>query len=261
MAHLQHARIKRIVLSWAFLLLGLSSLSVTTYAWFSSNRQTSASVTGIKVHGPDDVRIYHYKKNYTTVDGTKVYGGWNYAKRSTVTFTSFDEEFESVGTLEYSNFTPNAAYTYAFQMNKGRYSDCRFTLEGFICQTYAALSGGGSIYLSSAIDMYFSTYFYTDTGTDTLDQVVLTHLHNASLTDVFTSTAQQASDLILYDQDYQNDNMLVFFTIVGSDDPSTYYSYNTSAETYTPDSTNGNSNVYKNLTIDFKPLQIKGENE
>ena len=103
--------------------------------------------------------------------------------------------------------TPNSAYTFAFTMTRGIYSDLRFTLEGFICQTYHDRLGGGSIYLSEAIDMYMSAYFYTDTGTDTLDQVATAHLHNTDLTDRFTSSDRRGDAMVLFDEDYVNEHM------------------------------------------------------
>src|SRR5574344_1431828 len=199
MAHLKHTRTMNIVLSWAFLLLGIASLSVSTLAWFSSNRTTTASINSIKVAGSDDVRIYEYKGNFKTVNNERVYSGWNYGERATRTFTDFDTDFESVTELTFSNLTPNAAYTFAFTMTRGIYSDLRFTLEGFICQTYSQKAGGGMIYLSEAIDMYMSTYFYTDTGTDTLDQVATAHLHNTDLTDRFTSSDRRGDAMVLFD--------------------------------------------------------------
>lgn len=242
-----------------FLLLGLSSLSVTTYAWFSSQRTSNVGINSIKVAGSDDVRIYEYKDNFTLVGSTRVFAGWDYGKRSTRAFHDFDTDFQSVTELEFSDLTPNSAYTFAFTMTRGIYSDLRFTLEGFICQTYHDRLGGGSIYLSEAIDMYMSAYFYTDTGTDTLDQVATAHLHNTDLTDRFTSSDQRGDAMVLFDEDYVNEHMLVFMTIVASDSPSTYYYYDETQKVYSKDSS-GDSNVYKNLSINFQPLQIKGEN-
>lgn len=239
-------------------MVGLASLATTTFAWFTSLRTASVTYQTAKVVGPDDAVIYQYKGNYTMVDSAKVYGGWNYANRASRTFTSLSEDFEAVETLNFANFTPRAAYTFAFDMTKGANPNVAVKLASFECALYSLRADATRIYLSEAIDIYTSAYYYTDSGTDTLAEAASTHFHNTSLIDEFVQNGASASDLTLFDQAYQGTKMLIFMTITCSDSPSTYYEYDDSSSAYSQNSAAGNSNAFKNLDITFDLFSLEG---
>jgi hypothetical protein len=258
MATVLKGKRKEILASWIFLIVGLVSLSTATFAWFSSSRNVQVSYQTVQVAGPDDAVIYQYKGNYTTLSSNKVYGGWNYANRASRSFTSLSEDFEAVDVLSFSNFTPRAAYTFAFEMSKGANPNVAVMLSSFSCALYSLRADASKIYLSEAIDIYTSAYYYTDSGDDTLTAVATAHFHNTNLTDQFVQNGASASAITLFDQPYLESKMLIFMSIVCSDDPSTYYDYDDTTSVYSKDSANGNSNAFKNLDITFDLFSLEG---
>jgi len=246
-----------ILVSLLFLLLTIGALGTSTLAWFSTNRQASVNLNSITVRSTETVEIFQYKGNYSTTNETRSYDGWDYSKRSDRTFTSFETDFENVDSLTFSHLSPRVAYTFAFRTTRGVYTDLNYTLLGFECSDSHSGSNS-SIYLSEAIAMYFSSYFYTDVGTDTLSEVAASHFHNPSPVDCFNQSGSSSGALSLVSLTYQANQILTFFTLVCSDDSSTYYTYDSSSALYSKDSNNGDSNVYKNLHINFDPIEITG---
>lgn len=251
---------KRMMGSLVFFCLGLVSLSTVTYAWFSTTRTASVNVQNIKVAGPESAEIYQYKGNYTLIDGVKNYDGWNYAQRATRTFSSFANDFEACDSLQFSYLSPSTAYTFAFRLSKGSSATTNISLSSFTCtlgHDGTDESGNATtVYLSEAIDFFCSSYDYTDVGDDTLSSQALAHLQNDNLmTDSFTASGASGGNVSLYSHAYSGSSMLVFMSLVVSNDSSSYYSYNATTSRYVKNVA-GNSNVYKGLDITFGGIAL-----
>lgn len=266
---------KAATLIGSLLLMG-SVLATSAYAWFASNNQVS--VTGMQISAKDDssgigFSLYYYNGNFDDDPNYAAPIAAPHGYLSAAGFTgTFANNFTKVTGLNNYQTTsaglyPGRKLTYALVLTNGSESkDVSIDIEEFLSPSgnvYIAETEDDPILLSYAIDIHCDYCPAASLSTNLAAYMTNeyfpalehdTQYDNNGALDMFNvSTANPGTISLVEDVTVGATEVYVFFTVIFSDDPSTYYSFVETANTkdyYEADSVNGNSNCY--MTLEFQ---------
>lgn len=266
---------KAATLIGSLLLMG-SVLATSAYAWFATNNQVS--VTGMQISAKDDssgigFSLYYYNGNFDDDPNYATPTAAPHGYLSTTSFTgTFANNFTKVTGLNNYQTTsaglyPGRKLTYALVLTNGSESkDVSIDIEEFLSPSgnvYIAETEDAPILLSYAIDMHCDYCPAASLSTNLAAYMANEYFPALNHTsqyvgdaakDMFNvSTANPGTISLVEDVTVGATEVYVFFTVIFSDDPSTYYSFVETDETkdyYRADSVNGNSNCY--MTLEFQ---------
>jgi hypothetical protein len=263
-------------------LLTISSLAVSTYAWFSM--QKTASITFWSMHVPDDsiqCVLKYYTGNYSTE--TSTYPGYKDVRvlsdpTKGNTITDYANQFVPIannafvedGPLDIKNLQPGICHTFSFEFTApaGESKTVALRLTGF------SSPGSGKnrivntetgITLASAIDMYATegaVLSDSNTANSAIGNTFITSYMSNGPVDKFVyydATETQPSSYTLWNGTIAGGTTeLVFFTLEFTNMPATFYSYASTDGThnYFTRSTSGDSNCYKGLSFNISSLYV-----
>ena len=263
------------------LLLASSALAVTTYAWFATNHAVSATglTVSAKSEEPLSVDLYYYNGNFVDdpnyANPTKAPHGYLSANSVTGTFA---QNFTAVsGNNEYQTSSaglyPGRKLTYAVVVgNPGSSAvSIGFSITDFDSDSgdsYIAETEDEPILLSYAIDIHCDYCSYTAVNTHMANYMANDYIPALSHTSQYvSSTAKDLFDVdsedpgqidLLSGASCGTEGMVIFFTVIFSDDPSTYYSFVETDEdkNYYEKTTSGDSNCYMSLGFQLKEMVV-----
>jgi hypothetical protein len=278
----------KIALEIAMSVLTVSSLAVSTYAWFAM--QDTAKIDFFSMHVPEDVTcsLKYYSGNFDV--NTSTYPGYkdprvlsNPSKASTVTDynTQFvaipGNQFVANGPLDLQNLQPGVCHTYAAEVTSGNASSLTFDLTQFLAPISATrrIKEGSSytskgITLASAIDIYAESFpLSADNATNTANanSFITTYMEGTPV-DTFTyfdTDTTTPSYTVATGSISATTGLLIVFTIEFTNLPATFYAYNgphasdadsTSSYDYYTRSSSGDSNCYAGLSFKIQTLTI-----
>ncbi len=282
MADYRRRVIRKAVALMGSLLLTGSVLATSAYAWFATNNRVS--VTGMQVTADDDsggigFALYYYNGNFA---GDPSYASPASAPHGYLDASSFTGTFANnftrvSGSNAYQTTSaglyPGRKLTYALVLtNDSEEKDVSVDIEEFLSpegDVYIAETADEPILLSYAIDIhcdycpvaslaanlssymtneYFpalnhSSQYVVDTAKDMFD----------------VSTEDPGTISLVEDVTVGNSEVYVFFTVIFSDDTSTYYSFvetNEDKDYYELDPVAGNSNCYMSLEFQITEMKV-----
>ena len=257
---------------YSFALLAIGTGSYVTMAWFTSQRTAQVNFASLSVSEGFSVSARYLSYNANT-DGTNtVYNGY---KRNEITtldtsFTYADNfiaitDTSTSGPLGNHYFAPLYASTYCFEVTyDGGNMGFNVALNAFTSPASSTCYSdtlSSYVSLSEAIEVY--TGYSDGTALDSDAKAFLEATTGDSVTDRFSHTDGGASGVAeswntASGMSVPSGGKAYFFvTVYFSNDPSTFYSaVSGSSGHYVHDTTNGDSNVYQDLSITFTDLGL-----
>ena len=277
------------------LLITGSVLATSAYAWFASSNQVS--VTGMQISAKDDssgigFSLYYYNGNF---DGAAYYANPTAAPHGYLSATGFTgtflENFTKVTGLNNYQTTsaglyPGRKLTYALVLTNGSdEKNVSIDIEDFSSPfgsayytTEEVVEGVPQevekpILLSYAIDIHCDYCPAASLSANDFDNLAaymtneyfpaLNHTSqyvNSAAKDMFNvSTANPGTISLVEGVPVGATEVYVFFTVIFSDDPSTYYSFVRTVDTknyYEADPVDGNSNCYMTLQFQITDMAV-----
>lgn len=284
----------KLALELSMCLLTITSLAVTTYAWFSM--QKTATITFWSMHVAENLTVnlkycVHNQESVVGSDSTTsyIYPGYSDPRPPTTTdsstrktITSYATQFVSIannqfvegGPLDIKNLEPGTCHTFAFEITvpagSGRTIELR--LGGFSSpastKNKVSVSPNPGITLASAIDMYADGFLKNTTdgdvnNTNNADQFIGTYMENGPV-DKFVyydgNETPRSDGYQLWNGTIAGGaTEIVFFTIEFTDLDATFYSFASTDGTYDyyTRSTSGTSDCYRGLQFNVTNLYIQ----
>jgi hypothetical protein len=274
----------RLIAQIAMSLLTVTSLAVSTYAWFQMNATAEVTVCSMSI--PQSMRLAtrFYVGNKNSVDNT--YPGYRDIRTrgdpSTAnTVVSYADEFVLIpnnlftvgGPLDLSNLMPGACYTYAFELGIGGDTNTPVVLkidgytatpstEYFVYENGVYTDKGLS--LGTAIDIYTSAFTMTDNATDSANAnaFITTYMQNNPV-DHFTyvDAATASKTYNAYEGTLEpNSTLVILMTVEFTELPDTlyaYYGYQQPRRYYQKNPVTGTSNPYRGLSFQIYGLSAE----
>lgn len=256
--------------------ISLTSFLYLTYAWFTFKREDAVTVMSVQASGDISYELKYFTKNYSSFGTPSGYQSPDVALSpgDIVTVDDYETQFlplsedpnlNGVQTVIINAQYPSLRFTYAVEI-MGEFSVD--TLVSLNLTDYVAIPSTvfynatthAPINLAQAINIYGTSV--DGTGDVTLGANSFVTALNQP--DLFATNSPSGPTNIVLAQDVLEYNeltpnkLIFFFTIEYSNAPGTYYSYSTTSsgiEYYLAD-TEGNSNVYKNLSFSITELSI-----
>ena len=277
---------RRIILMDSILIMSVAALCSSSFAWYMSLRQVSASISSLALETGINATFKYFSGNMTTIDKVDTPTGYKdpnavsqgESKKSVTNYaTDFIEVTPSSNIFEMVDIFPDTRFTYAIEFTSGFTSNIAFSLANYLPgvatedkdhQRKVNNDSKDPVCLAEAIDIYVNVV-QSDKNPN------LTTESNKVVTgaeDPADSTIPTVTDV--FDFNYANHNgkpytlkefnvttgitYYIFFTIEFSNDPDTYYSYESTSDKidYYTKSTNGTSNVYQRLSFVINKLSI-----
>ena len=277
---------RRIILMDSILIMSVAALCSSSFAWYMSLRQVSASISSLALETGINATFKYFSGNMTTIDKVDTPTGYKdpnavsqgeTKKRVTNYETEFKEVTPESKIFEMVDIFPDTRFTYAIEFTSGFTSNIAFSLANYLPgvatedkdhQRKVNNDSKDPVCLAEAIDIYVNVVKSDDSPNLTTEsnKVVIgaedpADTNIPTITDVFnfnyadhngkpyTLTEFNVTTGITY---------YIFFTIEFSNDPDTYYSYESTTEKidYYTKSTSGTSNVYQRLSFVINKLSI-----
>ena len=269
----------------SILILSVAALCSSSFAWYMSLRQVSASISSLALETGINATFKYFSGNMTTIDKVDTPTGYQDVTGEGVTrkqVTDYTTEFIEVETtsnvFEMVDIFPDTRFTYAIEFTSGFTSNIAFSLADYLPgeatkdenhQRKVNNDSKDPVCLAEAIDIYVNVV-KSDDNTTTLTEEANKVVIGAE--DPADNTIPTITDV--FDFNYANHNgkpytlkefnvttgitYYIFFTIEFSNDPDTYYSYESTTEKidYYTKSTSGTSNVYQRLSFVINQLSI-----
>ena len=279
---------RRIILMDSILILSVAALCSSSFAWYMSLRQVSASISSLALETGIDATFKYFSGNMTTIDKVDTPTGYKdpnavsqgESKKSVDDYEKdFIEVTPSSNIFEMVDIFPDTRFTYAIEFTSGFTSNIAFSLANYLPgvatedkdhQRKVNNVSKDPVCLAEAIDIYVNVVKSDDSPipdlTSEANKVVI------GAEDPADNTILTITDV--FDFNYANHNgkpytlkefnvttgitYYIFFTIEFSNDPDTYYSYESTTEKidYYTKSTSGTSNVYQRLSFVINQLSI-----
>ena len=271
----------------SILILSVAALCSSSFAWYMSLRQVSASISSLALETGINATFKYFSGNMTNIKGDDTPTGYKDPNavsqgESKKSVTNYDTDFitpESTSNIfNMVDIFPDTRFTYAIEFTSGFTSDVAFSLADYLPgiatedkdhQRKVNNDSKDPVCLAEAIDIYVNVVKSDDnttTLTEEANKVVIgaenpTDNTIPSLTDVFefNYAAHNGKPYTLKEFNVTTGiTYYIFFTIEFSNDPDTYYSYESTTEKidYYTKSTSGTSNVYQRLSFVINQLSI-----
>ena len=274
---------RRIILMDSILILSVAALCSSSFAWYMSLRQVSASISSLALETGINATFKYFSGNMTDIKGDTPTGYKDPnavskdedKKRVTNYETDFIEVTPSSNIFQMVDIFPDTRFTYAIEFTSGFTSNIAFSLADYVPgeaiedenpKRKVNIDSNDPVCLAEAIDIYVNVVKSDDnttTLTEEANKVVIGAEDSTDnkLTDVFNFNyaAHNGKPYTLKEFNVTTGiTYYIFFTIEFSNDPDTYYSYESTSENidYYTKSTNGTSNVYQRLSFVINKLSI-----
>ena len=274
---------RRIILMDSILILSVAALCSSSFAWYMSLRQVSASISSLALETGINATFKYFSGNMTNIKGDTPTGykdpnavSQGETKKSVTNYeTDFIEVTPSSNIFEMVDIFPDTRFTYAIEFTSGFTSNIAFSLANYLPgeatedenhQRKVNNDSKDPVCLAEAIDIYVNVVKSDDnttTLTEEANKVVIGAEDSTDnkLTDVFefNYAAHNGKPYTLEEFNVTTGiTYYIFFTIQFSNDPDTYYSYESTSENidYYTKSTSGTSNVYQRLSFVINQLSI-----
>ena len=271
----------------SILILSVAALCSSSFAWYMSLRQVSASISSLALETGINATFKYFSGNMTNIKGDTP-TGYKYPNavsqgESKKSVTDYEKDFIEVtpssNIFQMVDIFPDTRFTYAIEFTSGFTSNIAFSLANYLPgvatededhQRKVNNDSQDPICLAEAIDIYVNVVKSDDSPipdlTSEANKVVI------GAEDPADNTIPTITDV--FDFNYANHNgkpytlkefnvttgitYYIFFTIEFSNDPDTYYSYESTSENidYYTKSTSGTSNVYQRLSFVINKLSI-----
>ncbi|MCH3910046.1 MAG: hypothetical protein LKF75_00500 [Bacilli bacterium] len=276
----------KFILNIAMTILTMASLSVTTYAWFSTVETATVSMFSMHVEESLKCQMKYYTGNYDEANYS--YSGYQDIRtlddlNNASKVTSYRSDFVEIegnnwiknGPLDPSNLFTGMCHTYAFEISGAGSQDTTIslTLNKYVSdpsldeRVYKdGVYTDTPITLASAIDIYSSSFVYSsDNYQNTLNaNAFITTYMQSSPEDHFTYYDEETKDssYVLFNGWIPTGaTLVVMMTVEFTNLENTYYSskgvYNNYY--YYERNTVGDSNAYQSLTFKMSDISLTRE--
>ena len=271
----------------SILILSVAALCSSSFAWYMSLRQVSASISNLALETGINATFKYFSGNMTNIKGDTPTGykdpnavSQGESKKSVTDYEKdFIEVTPSSNIFEMVDIFPDTRFTYAIEFTSGFTSNIAFSLANYLPgvatedkdhQRKVNNDSKDPVCLAEAIDIYVnvvkSDYSPDLNLTSEANKVVIgaedpTDTNIPTITDVFdfNYASHNGKPYTLKEFNVTTGiTYYIFFTIEFSNDPDTYYSYESTTEKidYYTKSTSGTSNVYQRLSFVINQLSI-----
>ena len=279
---------RRIILMDSILILSVAALCSSSFAWYMSLRQVSASISSLALETGINATFKYFSGNMTTIDKVDTPTGYKdpnavsqgESKKSVSKYeTDFVEVTPSSNIFQMVDIFPDTRFTYAIEFTSGFTSDIAFSLADYVPgeatkdedhQRKVNNDSKDPVCLAEAIDIYVNVVKSDNPKLNLTSEANKVVIGAENSTD--TTTIPSLTDVFNFNYANHNGNpytleefnvttgitYYIFFTIEFSNDPDTYYSYESTTEKidYYTKSTSGTSNVYQRLSFVINKLSI-----
>ena len=254
----KNRRLAKILSSGALILLTVVSAVSSTFAWFATRRTVSVTADGFQVALPEaqEAKLYYHQANFN--ESLQKYAGFELARLRKNDYSKFKEynpeSEEKPSPTSTENLWPNHQLSYALVFTPIRTGTFRFSLSSWE-------SDGGDkmidentpIRLSYAIHIYS----YACEDTDFSKASELFAVKDNKFQDTPENRASQDITILEYDAKDTSTQVILYFSILFSNDSSTYFSKNEENEYYHQNSSSlEQSNCYEGLSFKAKSFTL-----
>ena len=270
----------------SILIMSVAALCSSSFAWYMSLRQVSASISSLALETGISATFKYFSGNMTTIDKVDTPTGYKdpnavsqgESKKSVADYEKdFIEVTPSSNIFEMVDIFPDTRFTYAIEFTSGFTSNIAFSLANYLPgeatkdenhQRKVNNDSKDPVCLAEAIDIYVNVVKSDDSPNlkSESNKVVIgaedpADTNIPTITDVFdfNYAAHNGKPYTLKEFNVTTGiTYYIFFTIEFSNDPDTYYSYESTSENidYYTKSTSGTSNVYQRLSFVINKLSI-----
>ena len=266
----------------SILILSVAALCSSSFAWYMSLRQVSASISSLALETGINATFKYFSGNMTDIKGDTPTGykdpnavSQGETKKSVTNYaTDFIEVTPESKIFQMVDIFPDTRFTYAIEFTSGFTSNIAFSLANYLPgeatkdenhQRKVNNDSKDPVCLAEAIDIYVNVV-KSDKKPN------LTTESNKVVTGAEDSTDNKLTDVFNFNYADHNGKpytleefnvttgitYYIFFTIEFSNDPDTYYSYESTSENidYYTKSSSGTSNVYQRLSFVINKLSI-----
>lgn len=273
---------RRIILMDSILIMSVAALCSSSFAWYMSLRKVSASISSLALETGINATFKYFSGNMTNIKGDTPTGYKDPnavskdedKKRVTNYATDFIEVTPSSNIFQMVDIFPDTRFTYAIEFTSGFTSNIAFSLANYLPgvatedkdhQRKVNNVSKDPVCLAEAIDIYVNVVKSDDSPilTEEANKVVIGAEDSTDnkLTDVFEFNYADHNGKPYTLEEFNVTTGItyyIFFTIEFSNDPDTYYSYESTSDNidYYTKSTSGTSNVYQRLSFVINQLSI-----
>lgn len=270
----------------SILILSVAALCSSSFAWYMSLRQVSASISSLALETGINATFKYFSGNMTNIKGDTPTGykdpnavSQGESKKSVTDYEKdFIEVTPSSNIFQMVDIFPDTRFTYAIEFTSGFTSNIAFSLANYLPgeatedenhQRKVNNDSKDPVCLAEAIDIYVNVVKSDNPKlnlTNESNKVVIgaensTDTNIPSLTDVFEFNYANHNGKPYTLEEFNVTTGItyyIFFTIEFSNDPDTYYSYESTSDNidYYTKSTSGTSNVYQRLSFVINKLSI-----
>lgn len=253
----------------ASIIMALACGITGTIAWFHAQRQVEVLASGFEVSLPphQEADFYYMNCNYNRILSN--YSGYELSllnDEEKTSFTKIDEKSTSSPTST-KYLWPNHQLTYAVVFTPFRTGSFSFEISSWTSEESKdkLIAENKGIRLSWAIKMYVGLYDYDDNFSSATKFLSLKSTTDESLSNGFKSSYKDESDLLnqtllSFNADDLNQKKVLYFTILFSNEKSTYFSKKENYYEQDDDSLE-ESNCYENLTFEVNKFILKAPEE
>ena len=271
----------------SILIMSVAALCSSSFAWYMSLRQVSASISSLALETGINATFKYFSGNMTTIDKVDTPTGYKDPNavsqgESKKSVTDYEKDFIEVtpssNIFQMVDIFPDTRFTYAIEFTSGFTSNIAFSLANYLPgeatkdenhQRKVNNDSKDPVCLAEAIDIYVNVVKSDSPNlnlTSESNKVVIgaedpADTNIPSLTDVFEFNYANHNGKPYTLEEFNVTTGItyyIFFTIEFSNDPDTYYSYESTTEKidYYTKSTSGTSNVYQRLSFVINQLSI-----
>ena len=264
------------------LLLASTALGTSTYAWFALNntvRATGMSVTAKGNDHPFDIALYYYNGNFA---GDAQYANPSNNPHGYLGYPTVSGTFAQNFTLVNGNNIHQTSSAGLYPGRKLTYAAVVSSTDGLHSATFAVddfVSPVGNVYtiedevenpilLSYAIDVHCDYCPRSNVDAKLADYMAHDYFSTLSHTGQFDNngavdkfqvdSVDPGQQVLASSLPIDANEMVIFFTVIFSDAPSTYYSFvsKNGAKSYYEKDVDGDSNCYMSLNFQMTDLVV-----
>lgn len=261
---IKNHKVANILFSSALILLTLLASVCSSLAWFATRRNVSAQADGFQVTLPESQKatLYYHSKNYS--ESLEAYSGFEVAQLQETEMSSFKEYDENKSKNPSPTSTkflwPNHQLTYALVFTPIRTGTFTFDLSSWESEGSKdkLINQTTPIRLSYAIDIYAKAYKDTDFS----EAKDFFQDKEDWFNDSPDSPASKNVNILKYVVTDTTKEVTLYFSILFSNDPSTYYA-KPKDETYYKNDKNSpeQSDCYEGLQFNAKSFSLHAPEE